>query len=337
MIEGKPISKQHNAAVDIFRYVSALLVVAIHTHPFMDIHPTLGFVFTQMITRIGVPFFFGIGGYFFICKLDAGKKVLVPYIKRLLLVYGLWTVFYYALDFVQYGRNDLVLYMKTCVVGFVLTGSRGHFWFFPALIYAACFVTLLWKCGLKNFVVPLGVSLYAVGCLGSAYHTFGMQIPLLNSLFSWEHWETVRRIVFIGFPFFGCGCLVKKLQNIIQERKTITLLWGISAVLWLGEIVLVKTMNWCWDVATTPFLHVFLVTTLLFLLSHPASRYARQGAICRIMANFTYYSHPFVILCIRFVGGNISETPVFLLAASLCGIAGFVIYKWNNQYLNYLV
>lgn len=332
-----PISKQHNATIDIFRYICALLVVAIHTHLFMDVHPTLGFVFTHMITRIGVPFFFGIGGYYFICKLEAGKKALLPYLKRLLLVYGLWTVFYYALDFIQFGRNDIVLYLKNCVIGFVLTGSRGHFWFFPAMIYAACFVTLFWKTGLKKLVVPLGVVLYAIGCLESAYHDFGMQIPVLNSLFSWKHWEIIRRIALIGFPFFGCGYLVKKLQSTIQKPKTTTLLLGISAVLWLGEIVLVKRMNWCRDVATTPFLYVFLVTTLIFLLSHPASGSVKQGAMCRVMANFTYYSHPFVILCIRFLINHISETPVFLLTAVLCGLAGFLIYKWDNKYLNYLV
>ena len=326
--------KQHNAAIDIFRYICALLVLAIHTHPFMELDATLGFVFTHMITRIGVPFFFGVSGYFFTSKLEAGKTALWPYIKRLLLVYGLWTAFYYALDFVQFGRYDLPGFLGKCIIGFIVTGSRGHFWFFPALIYAACFVTLLWRLGLKKLVLPLGIILYAVGAVGVSY--CGL-MPQLKTLFRWEHWQTVRRIFFIGFPFFGCGYLVKRLQQYIRKPKTTTLLWGISAVLWLGEIALVKIMNWQWDVATTPFLYVFLATTLLYLLTHPMPQYARQSNCCRVLANFTYYSHPALILGIRFVWRGIPETPLFLLAAVLCGILGFGIYKWNNKYLNYLV
>lgn len=57
-----------NVAVDIFRYISALMVVAIHIHPFTDLNSTMGFICTQVLPRIAVPYFFAISGYFYIKK-----------------------------------------------------------------------------------------------------------------------------------------------------------------------------------------------------------------------------------------------------------------------------
>ena len=50
--------KKQYAAVDIAKYVSALLVVCIHTFPFIDINEMLNTYFIQTICRLAVPFFF---------------------------------------------------------------------------------------------------------------------------------------------------------------------------------------------------------------------------------------------------------------------------------------
>lgn len=336
-------TRQHNCAIDIFRYVCAVLIVAIHTHLLMDVNANLGFVFTHMITRIGVPFFFCVAGYFYIGKLEAGKKSLWKYVKRLVIVYSLWTVLYYALDFVQYGRHDIVAYLKDCVYYYFIAGSRGHFWFFPALIYTVFMVTALWKLGGKKIVVPLGVLLYGICCLGSAYYYgIGNRIPVLNRLFLSEHWEVLKRIFLTGFPFFGCGYLIRQLEKRITTKKATLWLLVVSTLLWLGEMVLVKELQWQKDVVTTPFLYLEVVAVVLFLLKHPLSHCEKQANACRVVANFTYYSHPFVIICINLVSQvllqtTFTETPMFLLTTILCGIAGWIVYRWNNKYVNYLV
>lgn len=60
--------KQRNCSIDLFRYVCAIMVVAIHTNPFTDVDAELGYIFTQIVPRIGVPFFFAVAGYFYIAK-----------------------------------------------------------------------------------------------------------------------------------------------------------------------------------------------------------------------------------------------------------------------------
>lgn len=52
------MDKNRNCSIDIFRYVCAILVVVIHTIPFGDISKEMGYIFSQIISRIAVPFFF---------------------------------------------------------------------------------------------------------------------------------------------------------------------------------------------------------------------------------------------------------------------------------------
>lgn len=34
------------------------MIIAIHTKPFLDVNENLGFIFSEITTRVGVPFFF---------------------------------------------------------------------------------------------------------------------------------------------------------------------------------------------------------------------------------------------------------------------------------------
>ena len=52
------MTKKKYAMIDIAKYISALLVVCIHTFPFYEISETLNTYWIQTICRIAVPFFF---------------------------------------------------------------------------------------------------------------------------------------------------------------------------------------------------------------------------------------------------------------------------------------
>ena len=49
--------KRQYASIDIARYVSALLVVCIHTFPFLEISETFNTYFIHTVCRLAVPFF----------------------------------------------------------------------------------------------------------------------------------------------------------------------------------------------------------------------------------------------------------------------------------------
>ena len=53
-----------NCSIDLFRLLCAIFVVAIHTKLFFDINPILGYSVKHAITRIAVPFFFCVMGFY---------------------------------------------------------------------------------------------------------------------------------------------------------------------------------------------------------------------------------------------------------------------------------
>ena len=62
-------------AVDCFRPVAALLVVGIHTYPFLLFGEGVNFGFSLVFSRVAVPFFLLVTGYFVLPQcLQKGKS-----------------------------------------------------------------------------------------------------------------------------------------------------------------------------------------------------------------------------------------------------------------------
>lgn len=133
------MNKCRNNSIDVFRYVCAIMVVAIHTCPFEDISRELGYVFSQVVPRIAVPFFFCVAGYYYIGGLLSGKNNFLPYVKKLLFVYTSWSMLYYVITFFQnvvFNKGSLFDFVKGSIKSFFISGSYYHFWYFPAIFFA---------------------------------------------------------------------------------------------------------------------------------------------------------------------------------------------------------
>ena len=231
-----------NCSIDIFRYICAIMVVAIHTHPFTEVSANVEFVFSQVFSRIGVPFFFAVAGYFYTQKLDKNQKPFFPYIKRILITYFIWSCIYYFIDFIQGGYKNIIAFFENSAYMFFVTGSHYHFWFFPALIFAVCFTTFLYKIKCQRLLIPLSIVLYCIGVLGCSYFKIGIRIPVLGVLFTSENFELIRRIFLMGFPLFISGYIVYKVQEKVERKvsdKNLFFLFSATVLIWLLEIFVV--------------------------------------------------------------------------------------------------
>ena len=132
--------KRQYASIDIARYVSALLVVCIHTFPFLEISETFNTYFIHTVCRLAVPFFFTTSGFFFFRNYDSEnedlnetrlKKALI----RLFRIYLIWTIIYLPYTIFDYTHTGFhIKYLFTYVRDFFLNGSYYHLWFIPMLI-----------------------------------------------------------------------------------------------------------------------------------------------------------------------------------------------------------
>lgn len=339
----KTINKQRNCSIDIFRYLCSIMVVIIHTNPLTEINYVLSYILVTIFPRIAVPFFFAVAGYFYIQKLENGKRPFSPYIKRLLLTYGIWSLVYITLDFVQWGHAEHENFIKDVLWGIFLKGTYYHFWFFPALIIAVCITTFLFKIKCKKLLVPLGLICYVLGTLCSSYYQAVENIPILGDFI--KTISPLSDIFFYGFPFFISGYLVFILKDKIFEKLSVKFSIAIllcSVCIWLTEIFLIVKLNLHRNILLSFTFYPLVMVVLLTLLRFPLSKYDKTAGLCKTLANFTYYSHPLFITCImnslkRIFEFEIAQTPLFIATVCITLLFGIIIHKINNKYLNVLV
>ena len=247
-------------------------------------------------------------------------------------------------NFISSRPQDILAFLKDKLVAFVVYGYPGHFWFFPAIIIATCLVTLFYKLKLSRLMLPFSLVLYIIGCLGCAYiyiYEIGIKIPFLGALFQSPHFETIRRIFLMGFPFFCAGTIrLKKLST-----KSVHLLFVLSCIIFIAEIYLVTYLELAANVILTFGLYFLVICTLELLFRHPLPQCQKSAATARTIANFTYYSHPLfnqsIPLIGTFLGFKVPSLLLFLATIVLTFSLGFLchalIVKKKIKFIQYLV
>ena len=325
--------KIRNCSIDIFRYFCAILVVIIHTHPLAEYGANIDYIVSQIITRIGVPFFFAVAGYFYTQKLEKKQEIFLSYTKKILITYFLWSCIYLFVEFLSWGYGQIKGFIVTGALNFLIKGSYYHFWFFPALIISVCIVTLFYKIKLDKLLFPLAIILYVIGCIGCAYYELGVKFPFLGTLYQSDNFLVIRRIFLMGLPFFICGQFVNKIRSKalkLNNRKLIFLLVGVI-VLWLAEIFLVVKMLWQQNIIITLALLPLVIMVVLILLKNPLPKLDKVSEKCRILANFTYYSHPLIMLIIKAVYRETPNLLMFVVTIVITAGIGLFLSKFSNN------
>ncbi|MCL2508521.1 MAG: acyltransferase [Oscillospiraceae bacterium] len=336
-----------NHAVDVFRYVCAVLVVSIHTHPFEEINYNAGFFASQIITRVAVPFFFAVAGYFYIGSLLAGTRVLWKYIKKLVFVYTFWSVFYFIISYYRYHRAEMsvgAFITGRVIQDYFFRGSEYHLWFFPALIFSVLMAAWLKKLRLMKIFAYISPLLFAVGCLSLAYKNVAAQVPVLAGIFGWSEFTAFRRILLTGFPFFMTGYFLNAFKSKwekLSNKKMLTMIF-ICGAGFLLEILFILLFLLPDDITLTFMLYPLLFSLMIFLLNNPFPQGAGVSEGFRVTANVTFYMHPAFIILFRFLGAKlfgvaVPNTIMFLAVCTAVGALGLAIYKIDSKFLNRLV
>lgn len=329
----------------MFRIICAIFVVAVHTHPLYDINDKLGYIGTQIIPRIGVPFFFCVSGFYFTKQLLAKKDVFIKTVKGLLKVYITWSFIYFLIDFtilIIKQQQPISKFIKHIVVSFFISGSYYHLWFFPALFFCIFVSTFFNKINLLKLLAYSSIFLYILGLLGCSYYQIGNQIPIIKILINHPQFSLIRRVVLMGLPFFMLGYFInileEKYKDVINNRSLVSL-GIIIGLLFLFEIILVIKFNLQVNIIITLFLYPLLAIVMMILLNNPLHEKKELAYKSRLIASFIYYSHPIFIMFLTISSKEIlsiqmTETPLFLLTIFLTIIVGGRLIKLDNKWLN---
>lgn len=96
-------ARNHNFnSIDLMKFIFALLVIAIHFPPLVDISNIVNWALIQFVARLAVPFFFICSGYLLFRKTDLANKEktqarIKRYTLRIIKMLIIWYLLYFPL------------------------------------------------------------------------------------------------------------------------------------------------------------------------------------------------------------------------------------------------
>ncbi len=242
--------KRQYGAIDLVKFLCALLIVAAHyvtENATGRIHPLVDYGVSLYV--IVVPFFFATSGYFLFKKVFAhpeqGSTAINAYLRRIGLMYGLWSVIYVTAQVAVWGRHGVT---AETVVRYLLNAltysTYSTIWFLPALcIGVGLFWRIYRKKGMKRALI-WAAALYLLGCLGVSYSFLLKGNATVSG--GLEGYEAVfvstRNGLFNGFPLVTVGALIAWQEHKGHALKA-SAAWGGTAVFaaaFLAEALVLK-------------------------------------------------------------------------------------------------
>lgn len=323
--------KKKYAAIDIAKYVSALLVVCIHTYPFYEISETFNTYWMQTVCRIAVPFFFATSGYFFFRKWSDSREEnfanLRKYLFRLLKIYLIWTIIYlpYTIfDHVSAGFSilSIISYLRD----FLLNGSYYHLWFLPALMTSVAIVYWLYENKGLMFTLKVTLGLYFIGYLINVYTPLWETIPGISFLFAFftRTIGTARNGFFFGPIFIAMGLLMSKTNRLPSKVSLIG--FGVSFVGLILEVFIYSSLGILRDLTS---MDLFLIPAVYFFVSWLFTVKMPYQPIYRVLRNdslLIYTSHILFSKVLLFLMPNEHIVVYFLTIACAQAFASLTMH-----------
>lgn len=228
--------KKDYAALDVAKWVAAILIVAIHAPPLYSVSNTGNFILMQIIARYAVPFFFITSGFLFFSKLSyesiwcrENRNRLFHYVSHLFILYLIWSAIYLPTRLISVFKSggSLLWHLKIITRDFLFAGIAPHLWYFTAVIVATCVLFFLLRWFSMNVILAGSAMLYLLGLLGDSYSFLIKGIPALNQ--AWQAYDRVfvstNNGFFFGLLFVAAGAYISSKKTLWSARSC----WLLSA------------------------------------------------------------------------------------------------------------
>ena len=339
--------KEQFRGVDAVKFIMAVCVIILHTHPLEGINHTLNFITADVVGRIAVPFFFMAtgfllaqrkgDGYFF--GIDHVKK----YVYRILKLYIIWTAIYLPViiykNIIDSGEG-LRYGILTSIRDFIFVGSYGHLWYLPATdvgVEAVFFLTE--KIG-ERWSGILLFFLFLAGLLAQSYYGL-LEIWIGGGGLVWDALRLLKKImvtsrngIFFGsfFIYMG-GWTARRYREIHLDTWMIWFGAAISVMLlgceevWLQRLEFVREGD----------MYVMLVPSAFFLLMASLRISLKKDMVFwRKMSMNMYFIHLYFKFIYRQFLGEYNESGWRVFLFTFCNSLFFtylfcMIEVWKKK------
>lgn len=281
--------------IDYFRFIAALLIIAIHTSPLTAFSKTGDFIFTRIAARVAVPFFFITSGFFLISRYSYNDSKLWGFVKKTALIYGIAMFIYIPINlYNSYFKMEHLL--PNIFKDIVFDGTFYHLWYLPASIIGA---VIAWYLVRKfDYQVALAVTsiLYFIGLLGDSYYGLAEKIGFLGKFYNliFQISDYTRNGIFFAPIFFVLGGMIADSRRKITFGKSIYG-FGISFVLMFIEAL---TLHFC-NLQRHDSMYLFLLPCMYFLFNIILHFKGKRIIWLRTSSLIIYIIHPMMLVIIR--------------------------------------
>ena len=319
-----------NCTIDILRLFFAILVVAIHTSPFIEYNAVFSYFCSQTVSRLAIPFFAGVAGYFFFK--DESRNKYWKYIKKYLLIYFVWSVAMFMFDAVHWDSSfsSFVLHvLKT----FFLTGWR-QLWYLLAIIYIVCLLAAGNRISRRfnDFIYCFSFVFLACGIAADNYGKVLSAITVASAIKSFFQISVVNWPMVL--PFFMLGYALNKHGSDKYIKYSLPI--ALSCIMGLlFEILFTTLFDLHENVELCIFTYPSVYYLLIWALNNPRTDLVVTAKYCYGMASVIYLGHS--LLQAELVSNGTTPSLVFLICVLMPGLVGFILTKIDHPILNKLI
>ncbi len=346
----------HYSNLDYLKYIFAILILILHFRPFLYSSDKLDLAFNNIVTRICVPFFFLITGYFVAKKEKKNGDYIGLYIKKTIPLYLVWSILYIPviiatvvlnfstiqayltslqMDMIWLVFLLILAFPVVLLIAFVYTGVYYHLWYFPALILSLL-VLSKWK---KKFPLKylLGISFLLL--LFGATETYYGILPI--SIKEWIQYYyniffTTRNFLFFGLFYVVLGYVMGNRKTVYSPYCFLKLIVSIFFLILEGVLIRsLERLNSNILLFCIPVVYYLFVSVLYLGKSRDSSR-------MRELSKYYYFLHPAVIFFLQPIlkgrGGSLGNSFLLLfLVLGITHILSCIVIKFKNRYPKFIL
>ncbi|WP_229106730.1 alanine racemase, partial [Paenibacillus sp. 1001270B_150601_E10] len=304
-------------AVDSFKMIAAMMVIAIHTGPLASYNAYADFLLTGVLARLAVPIFLVAAGFFLFQKLTGeaqhDRSIIRQYTLRILKLYNIAIIIYLPVNlYTGYFSTDF------SAVGFMLdllvNGTLYHLWYFPALIVGVYMTYFLYRQMSFPYLFVVTGALYLIGLMGDSYYGLTEQHMSLHSMYHWwfQWFDYTRSGVFFAPLFLAIGAWAAAYPKRFISAKMAMFRLVLSLLLLITEGAVLKAQ----ELPRHDSMYLFLVPAVYELFYLLISRNRNARPYLRKMSTWIYILHPLAIIIVRGLAKFTGLSP-FMVANSL--------------------
>lgn len=294
--------------IDVFRFISALLVIAIHTSPLISFNEMADFIMTRIFSRIAVPFFFTTSGYFLITRYSRNYEKLLKFIKKTALIYVIAIVIYLPIN-IYNSYFDMENLLPNIIKDLIFDGTFYHLWYLPASVLGAVIAQILIKKFGYKISLTTGIILYFLGLFGDSYYGITAKIPILKGFYdlSFQIFDYTRNGIFFAPIFFIFGGYIADKQKRISLQKFICG-FLISISFMFAEAMLLHNF----ELQRHDSMYIFLLPVVYYLFNFLLLFEGKQFKMLRVLSLIIYIIHPMMIIVIRLFAKILNLQKLFV-------------------------